>query len=51
VANVCRLGVMVPPGEHEVRLWVDRRPFHASLAGVVLGIVGLILLWRRQPIR
>jgi putative intracellular protease/amidase len=41
-ANLHRLGVPVPPGEHEVRLWVDRRPLAWSLAAAGLGAAGLL---------
>ena len=47
VANAHRLAVEVPAGEHEVHLWVDRRPFRTSLAIAGLTILGLLVfLWR-----
>ncbi len=42
VANAHRLAIDVPDGEHEIRLWVDRRAFHASLG--VAGATALALL-------
>jgi hypothetical protein len=41
VANLTRLAVKVPAGEHEVRIWVDRRPTRVAFA---LSIAGLLLL-------
>jgi hypothetical protein len=32
IADLTRLAVLVPPGRHEIRLWIDRRPFRAALA-------------------
>lgn len=43
-ANLYRMGVRVPAGAHRVRLWVDRRPLVASLAGSGLGATGLLAL-------
>ncbi len=40
-ANLHRMGVLVPPGRHQVRLWVDRRPFLASWLLAGLGLAGL----------
>jgi hypothetical protein len=55
VANMGQLAVEVPPGTHEVVLWVDRRPFLASLAGSLAGLAGLVGLalggLRRAPPR
>lgn len=52
-ANFYRLGVEVPAGRHQVRLWIDRAPFHRSLLGVVAGLVLLpvLVVWgrRRSP--
>lgn len=47
VVNMSRLGVRVPPGEHRVRLWVDRRPLMAASAGSGVGLVLLLglLVW------
>ena len=47
VVNVHRLGVEVPPGSHQVRIWADRRFFHLGLAGAFLGLLGL--LWLLRP--
>lgn len=50
VANAHRLAVEVPAGTHEVRLWVDRRPFQASLALAGLTTLALLIfLWRGLP--
>ncbi len=47
VANLSRLAVEVPPGEHRVRFWVDRRPTRAGWALAVLGLAGLATLAAR----
>ncbi len=49
--NMHQLGVEVPAGNHRVRFWVDRRPFHGSLLLSLLGLLGLIATgWpRRRP--
>lgn len=41
VANLHRLAVEVPPGEHRVRLWIDRRPTRVGWAASLLGVAGL----------
>jgi hypothetical protein len=49
--NLYRVGVPVPPGEHVVRVEVDRRPLAASAAGSLLGAVllaGLLFAGRRS---
>jgi hypothetical protein len=38
-ANAYRIGVEVPAGQHRVRLFVDRRPLHRSVAAAVLGLL------------
>ena len=38
-ANAYRIGVPVPAGIHQVRLFVDRTPLHRSIAGVVVGLL------------
>ncbi|HVR30236.1 MAG TPA: hypothetical protein VMS86_11970, partial [Thermoanaerobaculia bacterium] len=43
-ANMGQLAVPVPAGEHEVEIWVDRRPFHAALAVALAGAVGLVAI-------
>ena len=48
VVNVHRLGVEVPPGTHEVEVWIDRRPTRVAHALAVLGLLGLILIIRRS---
>ncbi len=47
VANMHRMAVEVPAGEHEVRIWIDRRPlvFSATLSLLALGV--LIWSWLR----
>lgn len=52
VANLHLLAVGVPPGEHRVRLWADRRPTMAAFAAAFLGAAGLGFLGiaaRRRP--
>jgi hypothetical protein len=54
VANLHRLAVEVPAGEHRVEIWVDERPFLRSLWGSGAGLAGLLALpWlargRRRP--
>jgi hypothetical protein len=44
VANLQRLGVEVPAGEHRVEIWTDRRPLARSALGSLAGLVGLLLL-------
>ena len=44
VANLHRLAVEVPPGEHEVRLWVDRRPTRIGWGLALAGVVGLVAM-------
>jgi hypothetical protein len=48
-ANLDRLGLELPSGEHDVRIWADRRPLAWSLVGVAAGVLGLLLLvWRAR---
>ncbi len=50
VANLHRLAVEVPPGEHRIRLWVDRRPTRVGWAAAFLGAAGLaVMMLRREP--
>jgi hypothetical protein len=42
VANLFRLGLELPPGRHRVRIWVDRRPLTASLAGPLAALLVLV---------
>ncbi len=44
--NIHRVAVELPPGRHDVRIWVDRRPLYASIVAVVLGVVLLVALAR-----
>ncbi|HXT22735.1 MAG TPA: hypothetical protein VN923_18455, partial [Thermoanaerobaculia bacterium] len=44
VADLHRLAVAVPAGEHRVRLWVDRTPLHRALSGAVAGLLTLLAL-------
>ncbi len=48
VANLHRLAVELPAGEHRVRLWVDRRPTRVAWSAALLGIAGLIGMARRK---
>lgn len=52
-ANAHRIGVEVPAGRHTVRLFMDRRPLHRSLAGALAGLLLLPLLvwWGRRTLR
>jgi len=49
-ANAHRIGVDVPAGAHRVRLYVDRRPLHRSLLGLLAGLLLLpaLALWGRR---
>lgn len=48
-ANVHRLAIEVPAGRHEVRLWVERRPFRFACAAALVALCGLAGLgWREQ---
>ncbi len=44
VADLHRIGVTVPAGEHEVEVWADRRPLVRSAMGSLAGVVSLVLL-------
>jgi hypothetical protein len=44
VANQCKIGIEVPPGEHEVRIFTDRSGLRFGLSLAVLGFVLLIPL-------
>ncbi len=46
-ANLHRLGLLVEPGRHEVRIWVDRRPLALGAALTLLGCLALAWGWRR----
>jgi hypothetical protein len=52
-ANLHRLGVELEEGSHHVRVWVDRRPLHRSLALSALGLVllGALVAWPRRRSR
>ncbi len=43
-ANIHRLAVKVPAGEHRVRIWADRRPTRWTWGVALVGLLGLILL-------
>ena len=43
-ANVHRLGVEVPAGRHQVRIWADRRPTRVAWTVAALGLLGLVAL-------
>ncbi len=47
VANMHRMAIEVPTGRHELRLWVDRRTMMPSWLLAALGVVLLLLRWRR----
>jgi hypothetical protein len=49
IANLTRLAVEIPPGEHRVRLNVSRTPLRWALAGAALGALGLAAMaWKRR---
>jgi hypothetical protein len=43
-ANLYRMGVPVPAGEHVVRIWADRRPLRRALMVAAVGVLGLVAL-------
>ena len=43
-ANVHRIGLRVPAGRHEIRIWVDRRPTRWGLVAGLCGCLGLAAL-------
>ena len=46
-ANIHRLGLELPAGEHRIEIWVDRRPLWASLVLALAALVALVALsWR-----
>jgi hypothetical protein len=47
VANMHRMGIELPVGEHEVKLWVDRRPLAAGGSLSLLAVIGLVWIWWR----
>jgi uncharacterized protein (DUF3820 family) len=49
VANLDRLALELPAGEHDVRIWADRRPLRWSLLGPAAGALWLVAVgsgWR-----
>jgi hypothetical protein len=50
VANMHRMGIELPAGEHAVRLWVDRRPLAAASVLSLLAAVALGWIWWRRPL-
>ncbi|MCB1034233.1 MAG: hypothetical protein KDD47_10410 [Acidobacteria bacterium] len=48
VANLHRIAVRVPAGTHRLRIWIDRRPFLQAWALSLVGLLGLVLLVRRN---
>ncbi len=42
--NIHRIAGDVPPGRHEVRIWVDRRPLRTGFALALVGLIGLLAL-------
>jgi hypothetical protein len=51
VANLDRLALELPAGEHQVRIWTDRRPLGWSWLGVAAGALLLAGLWFRARAR
>ncbi len=49
VADLHRLGVAVPAGRHEVRLWVEEGPRYWSLVLSLIGLSVLLALVRSRP--
>jgi hypothetical protein len=52
IANLHRIGVRVPPGRHQVRVWVDRRSLSWGFVLSLLGVAGLVVArgwFRRMP--
>jgi hypothetical protein len=50
VANLHRLAVEVPAGDHLISLWVDRRPLRIASLGSLLGLAGLLVgAWLLGP--
>ena len=43
-ANLHRIGIEVPAGEHRVRIWIDRWPFRLSAGLALLAAAGLLAL-------
>jgi hypothetical protein len=46
IANLHRIGIPVPPGEHQVRVWVDRRSLSWGFVLSLLGVAGLVVARR-----
>ena len=46
IANLSRLAVEVPPGEHSVRVWIDRRSFHLAFLGWPLAALLVVVAAR-----
>ena len=47
-ANIHRLGIELPAGDHRVEIWIDRRPLWISTAVALIALVGLITLSLRR---
>jgi hypothetical protein len=47
VANLDRLALEVPAGDHHVRIWTDRRPLQWSWLGLPAALLVLVLATRR----
>ena len=45
-ANIHRIGVELPAGNHRVEIWVDRRPLWISGLAALIALVALVLLSR-----
>ncbi len=48
VADLCRLAVELPAGEHRVEIWVDRRPTRLAWSLFLFGLVGTFVLVTRR---
>lgn len=47
-ANIHRLGIELPAGDHHVRVWIERRPLVWACVTAVAGLLGLGFMARRQ---
>jgi len=48
-ANIHRLGIELAAGDHQVRVWIDRRPLFWASVTAVAGLLGLGLMAWRLP--
>ncbi len=49
VADIHRMAVKVPAGEHQIRLWVADQSLRLSVAAAVAALLGLLLLESGRP--